>query len=243
VSTVELIYKIGANSSSFSRELGNAERNVQRFQRRAESNILKVGKAFASMGGLAAGALAGIVKQTIDMGSELSVLSDKVGLSVESLSALGWAAEQAGVEESKFRSGLARLNVTLNDTNRGVGEAANVAEKYGIALKTATGEMLPQEQVLSNLADAVANAKNSYEEAEIAAAFFGTRAGEFPVICIHHYLFDDFVVNTFLSEIISQYRFASGLPGHPAFYPGPGKCQIVNIVLAAKSINRPKNGF
>lgn len=177
MSTVELIYKIGANSSNFSRELGNAERNVQRFQRRAESDLRKVGTAFATMGGLAAGALVGIVKETIDAGSELSVLSDKVGLSVESLSALGWAAEQAGVEESKFRSGLARLNVTLNDMNRGVGEAANVAEKYGIALKTATGEMLPQERILSNLADAVANAANSYEEAEIAAAFFGTRAG------------------------------------------------------------------
>lgn len=177
MSVVELIYRLGADSSRFSSELKGAERNVQRFQRRAESNVRKLGKAFLTLGGLAGGALAGLVKQAIDTGAELSVMSDRTGVAVEELSALGWAAEQAGVAEGQLERGLIRFNRTMGEVERGTGRAAEMARRLGISLHDTNGSLRPQGELLGEIAEAVANARDSYEEAAIASEFFGREAG------------------------------------------------------------------
>lgn len=177
MSVTQLIYKLGADSSGFSKELKSAEKSVQNFQKRAESNIRKIGKSFAVLGGAVAGALVGIVKQTIDTGNELSILSDKTGLAVEELSSLQWAATQAGVEQGKLEKGLQRFNRTIFEAASGTGRAAEAARRLGISLQDSNGNLRPQTELLSEVADAVANAANGYEEAAIASEFFGREAG------------------------------------------------------------------
>jgi len=75
-------------------------------------------RAGAAIGvALAAGvtAMAAITKQAINTGDEFAKMSQKVGVSVESLSRLGYAAGQSGVELGQLQSGLVKLAKNASD--------------------------------------------------------------------------------------------------------------------------------
>jgi hypothetical protein len=178
MTVTSLMYKINADSSSLSREFRSAERDVQRFSKRAESNVAKVGKAFGALGSMVAAAMVAAVKETISFGTELSLMSDRTGLAVEELGRLSFAAEQSGLSASDLEKGIARMNQSLVQAAQGSGRAAQAAERYGIALRDASGEMRGQNDIFLDIADAVKGAANAYEEAEIAASFFGTQGAQ-----------------------------------------------------------------
>lgn len=178
MTVTSLMYKLNADSSSLAREFRSAERDVQRFSRRAESNVAKVGKAFGALGGMVAAAMVAAVKETISFGTEISLMSDRTGMAVEELGRLSFAAEQSGLSASDLEKGIARMNQSLAQAAQGSGRAAQAAERYGIALRDASGEMRDQNDIFLDIADAVKGAANAYEEAEIAASFFGTQGAQ-----------------------------------------------------------------
>ena len=171
MTVTELAYRLTADSTGLSREMSVASRDVRRFSRRAESNIRRAGRAFSVFAGVAAGALAKLIKDSIDTGTELSLLSDRTGMAVESLSSLAWAAEQSDTNIEAVSSALNRLNGQLGRDEGGQYEQR--LRRLGVTVRDVNGDLLEGEDLLKSVADAFVEADSQAERAAIGTEAFG----------------------------------------------------------------------
>src|SRR3972149_3382476 len=123
-----------------------------------------------------AGAFAYMVKQSIDLGDEMAKTSQKVGVPVETLSALKHAASLSGVEFESLTTGLRFLNKNMADTASGTGEAKDAFSAMRISVKDSKGEMKSTEAVLAEVADEFASSEDGANKTALAMRIFG-RAG------------------------------------------------------------------
>lgn len=109
----------------------------------------------------------------LNTADELSKLSQKTGLSVESLSLLKPVAEQAGTSMEGFAKGLAKLANSLVAAAGGAQEPATAFARLGVAVTSSTGQLRPTEAVLLDLADAFARMPDGAEQSALAMKLFG----------------------------------------------------------------------
>lgn len=134
----------------------------------------KVNGVLASLG--AALSVAGLVaagRAALDTADELSKLSQKTGLSVESLSLLKPIAEQSGVSLEGLTKGLAKLATSMYDAAGGTKEPLEAFERLGVSFRDAAGQLRPTEDVLLELADAFASMPDGAEKSALAMKLFG----------------------------------------------------------------------
>lgn len=132
---------------------------------------------FASKLGLAAGAAAatifGFAKITAQAGDEALATSQKLGLSVENLTRLQFAAKLSNLEAGQFNVGLRFLAKNMDDATKGTGDAAIAFKKLGIQFKDGHGKLLPTDQVLSNVADKLSKMPDGAKKTATAMDIFG----------------------------------------------------------------------
>src|SRR5574337_1263534 len=126
-------------AESFNRTLKNA------FSLR---NIIPQLFAGASVAGLVY-----FVKSTIDAADRLNDLSKSTGVSVETLSTMGYAAKQSGVDMESLGIGFKKLGKNMADAASGTGEAKDAFKVLGISVKDNNGNLKTSEQVMLELAD------------------------------------------------------------------------------------------
>lgn len=177
MAVTELLYKLTADGSAFSREFSQAEREVQRFNRRAESSFAKFGKVAGVASGLVVAGFAAAFHETARFASEIDYMADRVGLGNEELSALAYAADQSDVSLGTLERRLNRFNQEVEKAGSGGGSTAAMMRSLGIAARDADGNLRSNIDVLMDVADAVAATEDHYEQAAIAAEFFGQRGG------------------------------------------------------------------
>jgi hypothetical protein len=178
MSITDLVYKITADGSPFAKELKSAERDVQNFQKRANSELAKLGKAFAGIGIAAASGLAVLVKGSIDAADELGKTADRLGIATEDLSALGFAAEQSGTSLAAFETGAKALSRSIVDAANGTGKAAATFDRLGVATLDAQGNVRGTIDVVRDLADRFQSLENGAEKSALAQELFGKSGAE-----------------------------------------------------------------
>ena len=176
MSVATLAYRITADSTSFGREMRFAERDVRRLQRRAESDIRKISKAFGIMGAAVATAVGAMVVQHTRWAAEVGVASEKTGIAVEELSNMAYAARENEVDFDTLGKRLERFNTQIVEAAQGNGDLVDVLREQNIALEDDSG-IRAQRDLLHDLADAVQGAGSEYERTRIAQAAFGRRGG------------------------------------------------------------------
>jgi hypothetical protein len=128
----------------------------------------------ASMGAaLSVGALVAAGKHALDTADNLAKLSQKTGLSVESLSVLRPIAEQAGTSLEGLAKGLQKLATAMVEAAGGSKEQVESFSRLGVAVKDAAGQLRPTEEVLLDLADAFAAMPDGAEKSALAVKLFG----------------------------------------------------------------------
>ena len=177
MSITSLTYRLTADTSQLGRELRFAERDVRRFQRRAESDIRKLGKAFATMGGLAATALVATAREGVNMAADMDVAARETGTTTEELSALKFAAREVDIEFGTLRNRMERYNRQILDASQGTGDLNDVLEDQDIALRGSNDQIRSQSDLMLDLAEATENAEDHTAQLEIAQAAFGRRGG------------------------------------------------------------------
>jgi hypothetical protein len=85
--------------------------------------------------GVSLAGMAALVKSSIDAADELSKMSQRVGISVETLSLWNPAAQQAGVSSEAFEKGLRKLSTTMVDAATGGEDAAQTFRAVGVEFK------------------------------------------------------------------------------------------------------------
>jgi len=108
-------------------------------------------------------------------GVESQKLADAAGLSVEQMTALGYAAERVGSSSSALSSGIAAMNAALDDARRGGEDSAATFAQLGLSVDR-LAQMNPEERFTA-LAEAVAGLADPLDRAAVAQRVFGS-AGE-----------------------------------------------------------------
>lgn len=100
------------------------------------------------------------------------------GIAAETLQKFSFAAELAGVSTDQAQVALRRFSRRLGEAQKGTGELAPTLKRLGIDLRDSSGEFKSAEEVLFDLADAIANTEGSSERLSIAFKAFDSEGAE-----------------------------------------------------------------
>jgi hypothetical protein len=174
------------NNKLVARLSRDSQRNMAQMSRQMETSFSRMGQTATAFGtsfmrGLAVGAITGAI----------AGITASVRGAVTTLSALGKAARDAGVDVEQLQGlqrGFARsarmtgeevtqalvaFNTRIGQAAIGDGQFAEMAERYGIALRGPNGELRTQSELLRDVAQRIRTAGSDAERAALAQAAFG----------------------------------------------------------------------
>lgn len=122
---------------------------------------------------LTLGAFAALVKGAIDSADELNKLSQKIGISVESLSTLQFAAQLSDVGLDTLKTGLKGLSANLTEARSGLGEGAALFQALGISVEDTAGNLKSSDTILLEIADRFASFEDGATKTALAVKLFG----------------------------------------------------------------------
>lgn len=122
--------------------------------------------------------LTAMVKSAIDTGDALDEMSQRVGVSVETLSVWKPAAEQSGVSGESFEKGLRKLSTTMLEAATGSEDAARGFSAVGVEFKNQDGTLRATDQVLIDLAERFKAMPDGAEKTALAVQLFGKSGAE-----------------------------------------------------------------
>ena len=164
--TLTAVDQTRAAFDSVKRNLGDVERVAG-----------SLSSTLAGLGaGLSAGALIGFVRSSIDAADNLGKLSQKVGVTVESLSELQYAGKLADVSTEQLGDGLRKLSVNLTEAANGSKEMRAAFGAVGISAAELVS--LKPDQALARIAEAFANTEDGASKTALAVKLFGRSGSE-----------------------------------------------------------------
>ncbi|GIK75879.1 MAG: hypothetical protein BroJett021_48670 [Chloroflexota bacterium] len=122
---------------------------------------------------LTLGAFAALVKGAIDSADELNKLSQKIGISVEALSTLQFAAQLSDVGLDTLKTGLKGLSANLTEARSGLGEGAALFQALGISVEESAGNLKSSDTILLEIADRFASFEDGATKTALAVKLFG----------------------------------------------------------------------
>ncbi len=153
--------------SKFHQGLAKAQQSLRNFSAAA----LKTGAALsAASAAIAAGLLAN-AKAFADNGSALSDMSQRTGMAVESLSALGYAAEQSGTSLDKLEDSLKDMSKNIAEAASGSQGVIDTFNQLGVSVGSLQG--IGAEKQFMKIADALAEVPDVGDRAAKAMKIFG----------------------------------------------------------------------
>lgn len=179
--TERLLVRIDATTEQLRRELkraddvvGSSSDKIARNLAKVQAKILDVSKEAAKWGaGMAAAgaaATAALVKTGLQSVDALAKTADKLGVTTEALAQLRFAAEQTGIETSKFDTALQRFTRRLGDAASGAGPAVKAFEALGLSAQELV--KLSPDEAFKRVADAMQGVGTQTEKVSIAFKLF-----------------------------------------------------------------------
>lgn len=152
----------------------NASRGLSSLTDRAQflSKGLK-SMAVVAAGAVSVGGLALMTKKALDAAGALQDTATNLGLNVEALQELRYAAEQSGVAQESFDKSLEKFTRNIGAAAQGSGAAKDAFNILGVSVRDAEGNIRGTESVFRDVADAMANIENPTERVRLAFDLFG----------------------------------------------------------------------
>ena len=122
--------------------------------------------------------MGGIINETRAMADNFAKMSKKVGVSVESLQQLEFAAQISGTNLGVLRTAMQRMSRTADDANQGLASAKENFDRLGVSLKNDKGELKSLDVLLTESADAFRAMDNPTERTALAVKLFGRSGAE-----------------------------------------------------------------
>jgi len=158
--------------------LGKSLGNLNKQADGVKGGLGRMGQAAQGIGGLmssllpaaAIGGIAALGKRAIDTADDLNDMSQRTGVSVESLSRFGQAAADSGSSIEGVAKGMGQLAKRITDP----GSAASKAlAGIGIATTDAQGKVRSLDSVMLDIADRFAKMPDGAEKSALAMQLFG----------------------------------------------------------------------
>jgi lambda family phage tail tape measure protein len=140
-----------------------------------QAELLRTG--IRTLGGALAGVatvggLATLVDRSISAADAIGETASKIGVGVEALQELRYAASLAGVQQQTLDMALQRFVRRAAEAANGTGEAKDALAQMGIALRDQSGNLRQSEDLLGDVADAFARIEDPAERVRLAFKLF-----------------------------------------------------------------------
>lgn len=126
-----------------------------------------LGLAFSAVG------IMRFVGQQLDLADQLNTTAKTIGINVETLQEYRFAAEEAGVSTGVLDSSIQRFMRRTAQAAQGTGAARTALQELNIQLRDASGQLRPVEELMDDVADAMAKIPNQADRNRLAFALFG----------------------------------------------------------------------
>lgn len=144
------------------------------------TDLNSLGSAFKKVSGLVAGASVAaataigiMVDKAIESADAFQKMSERTGVSVESLSTLAHAADLSNVSMEQVETGFKKLSVTMLNAVQGMETAKDTFKTLGITLQDNNGKLKTNEQIMMEVADKFSKMENGAVKANDAVKLFG----------------------------------------------------------------------
>jgi hypothetical protein len=143
-----------------------------------QSLTSKLGPLSGALGALAPiatiGGLGALVGRTIELGDSMNDMSQRTGVSVESLARFRKAAATSGTDIDAVAKSLVKLSKGLYETAQtGKGPASEALQTLGISATDATGKLKTADQVTLEIANKFKTMPDGIEKTALAMQLFG----------------------------------------------------------------------
>lgn len=159
--------------------LGMDSAEFQNGAKRAQSTLGTLGasiKAFAAgaVAALSLGAVTAALKSSVDHMDELGKAAQKIGIPVEQLSGLEYAARLADVSLDDLQTSMGRFNKNLAEAASGKNtDFAAALKAIGVSAVDANGQLRPTMATFSDIAQSLSGYADGAEKAALSQIFFG----------------------------------------------------------------------
>lgn len=160
---------LGIDTAAFSDGLTKANARLASFGKAMKVGLVAAGAAATA----AIGGMGMAVKGTIDAADEMAKASKAIGVPIEELSRLRYAADLSGVSFQSLQNGVKRLSMNMSDALAGTGEGAKAFEQLGISVTGADGKLKSSSAVMQEIADKFAAMPDGAEKTALAMRLFG----------------------------------------------------------------------
>lgn len=155
----------------------NAKDKISSPMKKMQKNM----KTFALAGGAAIAAASVVAVKAVNnfanAGDEIAKSARKVGVSVEALQELRFAADRSGISADTLQTSLQKLNKNVGDLRAGTGALKTILDKTNPALAEQLKNAESNEEAFAIMTKAMAETENQMDKAALAQAAFG-RAGQ-----------------------------------------------------------------
>lgn len=135
--------------------------------KRVSGSILNVRTA---LGGLAAAAGIKMFATQID---DLAKASSRLGITVNELQSLQFAASQTGASSEELEKGLTRFSRSISEASSGIGTGLRAFEALGVTVTDTAGNLRPTNELLNEVSDRLATIESPADRVRIAFDLFG----------------------------------------------------------------------
>jgi hypothetical protein len=163
---------LSLESAAFTQGLKKAESGLKQFSARTK----QIGKTLSVVGAgislIGAGLAAGI-RQGINAADDMGDMAEKLGVPVETLSKLAYAAEISGTSVEALGTGFKKLSEKMVDAAGGSKAASAIFAQLGVSVTDAAGNLRDSEAVLEDVAEAFARMPDGAAKSALALDLFG----------------------------------------------------------------------
>lgn len=160
---------LGIDTAEFSDGLKQAQSSADKF-----AAVLKTTMVAAAAAATAAlGAIAVGVRSTLNTVDDMSKMAVKIGIPIEELSKLKYAADMSGVSLEGLQTSVSRLSRNMADAAKGTGAGAEAFKQVGISATKADGSLKSSSQVMAEIADKFAAMPDGAKKTALAMQLMG----------------------------------------------------------------------
>ena len=166
-----------ADFTQATKSLNNFTKSASKGFDSIKTTIASVGVAFGAIAGAVAfkkigSEIQGLVQDFANLGDNVAKTADKIGVGVEALQELRFAADRTGVPTQTLDKALQSLARKAAEAGQGLGEARGVFEQLGITVFNAEGSLKSTETLLGELSNSLGSIPDQGEKVRIAFKLF-----------------------------------------------------------------------
>ena len=167
-----LFANLNLNTAGFSSGLDRSGKKAASFRSRLGAGFKQMGKIVAVATAAVAAGAAKLVASTLQANDVLAKMAQSTGISVESLSGFGFAAEQSGINLEMLSQRMVNLARRAKEGDRGVKSYRLAFDTLGISLRNSAGKLKGTENLLLEVAEAFSKMEDGTMKTALATDIF-----------------------------------------------------------------------